>query len=130
MAIGWLLASPDRARALAVARNPVVLVCALALGLAAHTAGDLLIGRWEARYWQSLALPLVTLGLALIALPLLVRRPSRVDRTLPVRALTAIGVMSYALLIVSDPMRLVASQLRLEDVSDAVWWTCWPASSG
>jgi hypothetical protein len=31
--------------------------------------------------------------------------------------------MSYALLIVNDPMRLVASQLRLEDVSSAVWWT-------
>lgn len=123
MAIGWLLASPDRARALAFVRHPAVLVAALALGLAAHTAGDMLIGQWAARYWQSLALPLVTLGLALMALPLLVRPPSRVDRTLPVRALTTIGVMSYALLIVNDPMRLVASQLRLEDVSDAIWWT-------
>jgi hypothetical protein len=31
--------------------------------------------------------------------------------------------MSYALLIVNDPMRLVASQLRLEEVPSAVWWT-------
>jgi hypothetical protein len=42
---------------------------------------------------------------------------------LPVRALATVGVMSYAVLIVNDPLRLVASQLRLEQVSDAVWWT-------
>ena len=31
--------------------------------------------------------------------------------------------MSYAILIVNDPMRLVGSELRLEQVSDRVWWT-------
>jgi hypothetical protein len=30
--------------------------------------------------------------------------------------------MSYAILIVNDPMRLVASQLRVEEVPAAVWW--------
>jgi hypothetical protein len=40
-----------------------------------------------------------------------------------VRALTAIGVMSYGILIVSDIMRLVASQLRVENVPDPWWWT-------
>jgi peptidoglycan/LPS O-acetylase OafA/YrhL len=132
MAIGWLLIAPDGRRWLARLRNPYVLGSALAIGLAAHTVGDLWIGRWTATeltaggpgiYLQSLALPLVTLGLALMALPLLVKPPSRVDVSVPVRALTTIGVMSYALLIVNDPMRLVASQLRLEDVSSAVWWT-------
>lgn len=113
-------------------RNPLVIVGALALGLAAHTTGDLLIGRWTADaltaggggiYLQSLALPLVTLGLAMLAMPLLVKPPSCLDRSVPVRALTTVGVMSYALLIVNDPMRLVASQLRVEDVPAAVWWT-------
>ena len=74
-------------------------------------------------YLQALALPLVTLGLALLSLPLLVRRPSRVDASLPVRALVLIGVMSYAILIVNDAMRLVASQLRLEDIPGWAWWT-------
>ncbi|MDP9237638.1 MAG: acyltransferase [Chloroflexota bacterium] len=123
MAIGWLLASPERHRALAIVRNPVVLIAAVAAGIAAHTTGDLMIGRWTVHYWQSLALPLSTLGLALLALPLLVRRPGRIDAAAPVRALTTVGVMSYAILIVSDAMRLVASQIRVEAPSDALWRT-------
>ena len=31
--------------------------------------------------------------------------------------------MSYAILIVNDAMRLVASQLRLEDLPGLLWWT-------
>lgn len=123
MAIGWLLASPNRHAALAVIRHPAVLIAAVAAGLAAHTAGDLMIGRWSVHYWQAMALPLTTLGLALMALPLLVRRPGRIDASMLVRAATAIGMMSYTILIVSDAMRLVASQLRVEAVPDVVWWT-------
>jgi peptidoglycan/LPS O-acetylase OafA/YrhL len=132
MAIGWLLIAPEGRRWLARVRNPQVLASALVVGLLAHTAGDLWIGRWTAEeltaggagiYLQSLALPLVTLGLALLALPLLVKPMSRVDASIPIRALTTIGVMSYALLIVNDPMRLIASELRLEDVPGFVWWT-------
>jgi hypothetical protein len=74
-------------------------------------------------YWQAFALPLVTLGLALLVLPLLVQRPAMGRVSFPVRVLTTIGVMSYAILIVNDAMRLVASQLRVEDVPSAVWWT-------
>ncbi len=132
MAIGWLLIAPQGRRWLAIARRPEVIAAAFVAGFAAHTAGDLLIGRWTAEqltsrgaglYLQSLGLPLATLGIGLFALPLLVKPPSRIDLSLPVRAFTTIGVMSYALLIINDPMRLVASQLRLEDVSAAVWWT-------
>jgi len=125
MAIGWLLAAPadERRRALAVARHPATIVLLLALGFAAHTTGDLLIGRWTARYWQSLALPLSTLGLAMLALPLLVRRPGAFEASLPVRGLIALGVASYTLLIFSDAMRLVASQVRVETGESAIWWT-------
>jgi hypothetical protein len=31
--------------------------------------------------------------------------------------------MSYAILIVNDPLRLVASQLRVGGVDDGLWWT-------
>ncbi len=132
MGLGWLLIDPRGRRILDVVRKPVVLVTSVVLGLAAMVAGDLLIGWWTVDnvvgrdtvlYLQALALPLVTLGLALLALPLLVRRPSRVDATVPVRALVTIGVMSYAILIVNDAMRLVASQLRLEDLPGPLWWT-------
>jgi peptidoglycan/LPS O-acetylase OafA/YrhL len=125
MAIGWLLAAPsaERERALAVMRHPATIVLLLAAGFAAHTTGDLLIGRWTARYWQSVALPLSTLGLAMLALPLLVRRPGAIEASVAVRGLIALGMMSYTLLIVSDAMRLVASQIRVETGEGAVWWT-------
>lgn len=131
MALGWLLIDPRARNALKLVRHPAVLAAAAIGGVASMVAGDLLIGWWSvdqvvardpALYLQALALPLVTLGLALLSLPLLVRRPSRVDVTVPVRALVTIGVMSYAILIVNDAMRLVASQLRLEDLPGPFWW--------
>jgi hypothetical protein len=73
--------------------------------------------------WQAVALPLSTLGLGLVVLPLLVKPPSRIDATAPMRAIATLGVMSYAVLIVNECMRLVASQIRIENPSDTVWWT-------
>jgi peptidoglycan/LPS O-acetylase OafA/YrhL len=123
MAIGWLLASPERGRALTALRHPAMIVAAFAAGLAAHTAGGMLTGDATLGMWQAVALPLSTLGLGLIALPLLVKPPSRVETTAPVRAVAAFGVLSYAILIVNECMRLVASQIRIENPSDEVWWT-------
>ncbi len=132
MGLGWLLIDPRARATLDIARRPAVTLLAVGSGLAAMIAGDLLIGWWTVDqivnrdlilYGQTLALPLVTLGLALLALPLLVRRPSRIDVTAPARALVTVGVMSYAILIVNDAMRLVASQLRVEDVPPALWWS-------
>ena len=123
MAIGWLIASPERGRALAFARNPLSVASMLTLGFAAHTGGGILTGDPSTGYWQAAALPLATLGLVLLALPLFVKPPSRVDLSLPMRALAGIGVLSYAILIVNDALRLVASQIRIEQPPDAVWWT-------
>jgi peptidoglycan/LPS O-acetylase OafA/YrhL len=125
MAIGWLLAAPshERDRALAVVRHPATIALLIVLGFVAHTTGDLLIGRWTARYWQSMALPLSTLGLAMMVLPLLVRRPGGLEASVVMRGLILLGVMSYTLLIVSDAMRLVASQIRVETGEGAIWWT-------
>jgi len=123
MAIGAIIADPARARLLDIVRRPWAIVAALVIGFAAHTAGDLMIGEWEFGYWQAFALPLVTLGLALVALPLATKRPSRADAWLPLRGLIAVGLMSYTVLIINDPMRLIASQIRLEEAPAAVWWT-------
>jgi peptidoglycan/LPS O-acetylase OafA/YrhL len=123
MACGWLIASPERERALSIARHPFVILSMIALGLTAHTFGGILTGDPTTGYWQAWALPLSTLGLGLMALPLLVKPSSRVDVTLPVRAIATIGVMSYAILIMNDAMRLIASQIRIENPPDAVWWT-------
>jgi peptidoglycan/LPS O-acetylase OafA/YrhL len=123
MAIGWLIASPEGGRALAIARSPLSVGAMLALGFVAHTAGGVLTGDPSTGYWQAAALPLATLGLGLLALPLLVKPLSRVDVSLPARAVAGVGVLSYAILIVNDAMRLVASQIRIENPPDAVWWT-------
>ena len=122
MAIGAIIADPERARILAQLRRWPAIVAALALGFAAHTGGDLMIGDWALGYWQALAIPLMTLGLALLVLPLVTKVPSRVDVWAPARALAAVGVMSYTVLIINDPMRLIASQLRVERVPAAEWW--------
>jgi peptidoglycan/LPS O-acetylase OafA/YrhL len=123
MGIGWLLASPDGRPALKVLRHPLAIIAALAAGLAAHTWGGMLTGDASAGYGQAIALPLATVGLALIGLPLIVKPPSRIDVAAPVRAIAMLGMMSYAILIVNECMRLVASQVRIEQPPDEVWWT-------
>ena len=123
MSIGWLVASPDRGRALAFVRNPMVVLSLIAGGLAVHTLGGIYIGDGHSGYWQAVALPLSTLGLALVALPLIIKPPSRIELTAPVRAIAAFGMMSYAILIINECMRLVASQVRIENPSEEVWWT-------
>ncbi len=123
MAAGAIIADPARRRVLDALRRPGAIAAMLFAGMAAHTYGDLMIGQWNLGYWQAFALPLMTMGLGLLALPLMTKRPSGADGWLPVRALAFVGVLSYALLIVNDPMRLVASQLRVEQVPAAIWWT-------
>jgi hypothetical protein len=39
------------------------------------------------------------------------------------RAVATLGMMSYAILIINECMRLVASQVRIENPSNEVWWT-------
>jgi peptidoglycan/LPS O-acetylase OafA/YrhL len=129
MAIGWMLVAPEGRPWVSALRTPWATVGLVAVGLGMMVAGDLLIGWWtpervvgrsDVLYLQALALPMVTLGLALLSLLLLVRSPS--PSFAPVRALAFVGVISYAVLIVNDAMRLVASQIRVEDVGNAGWW--------
>jgi hypothetical protein len=131
MAIGWLLIDPRARNALGWCRHPVAGIAAVGVGLAAMIAGDWFIGLWTvddvvsrspALYTQSLALPLVTLGLACLALAFVVREWRPTNNGSPLAALILIGTMSYAILIVNDAMRLVASQLRVEGVSSPIWW--------
>jgi hypothetical protein len=87
MAIGWLLAAPGNERALRALRQPYAIVALLAGGLTVHTIGDLMVGRLDAGYWQSAALPLATLGLAMLVVPVLLKPPSRIDASMPIRLL-------------------------------------------
>ena len=134
MAIGWLLIAPRGVGAgWRVARRPEVIVAALVLGLrrahrrrSADRAMDRgqLTSRGAGIYLQSLALPLVTLGLALLALPLLVQAAvaRRRERCRCARSRRSASCRTRCS---SSTTRCGSSRASsaLEDVPGAVWWT-------
>ncbi|HEY8173911.1 MAG TPA: hypothetical protein VIH21_12565, partial [Dehalococcoidia bacterium] len=92
----------------------------LFLGVLMQIGGTLLDDRQA--YINALGTTLVLSGLTLLALPLIVHGPRRLLSLAPMRILAWTGVISYAVLIVNEPVRLVASMLRVEDVPSAAWW--------
>ena len=72
--------------------------------------------------WGSIAQPMVALGLSLLFLPLAFKRPGRLERGGPGRAVAWVGVISYAVLIANEPLRDVTLRLRFQHSSlDDVW---------
>jgi hypothetical protein len=67
----------------------------------------------DAGYTSVLQWPLIIGGLALTIAPVLLTRRIVAD-ALPLRALAGIGVISYALLIVNEPMRSITHTMRAE----------------
>jgi peptidoglycan/LPS O-acetylase OafA/YrhL len=92
----------------------------LFLGALLQIGGTLLDDRQA--YVNTLGAPMVVTGLTLLALPLIVREPAHALATAPLRLIAWIGVISYAVLIMNEPVRLVASALRVEDIPSAAWW--------
>jgi peptidoglycan/LPS O-acetylase OafA/YrhL len=92
----------------------------LFLGFLLQVGGTLLDDRQA--YINTLGAPMVVAGLTLMVVPLIAREPARLLATAPARLIAWIGVISYAVLIVNEPIRLVASMLRLEDIPSAAWW--------
>ncbi len=75
-------------------------------------------------YLAVLQFPLIVGGLALIAGPLLARREGALESTVLARALAWIGVVSYTVLIVNEPLRSVTHTLRAENAPTA-WLSMW-----
>jgi len=70
----------------------------------------------------TIAQPMVALGLALLFLPLAFKRPGRLERVGPGRAVAWVGVISYAVLIANEPLRAVTLRLRFQQSSvEGVW---------
>ena len=65
----------------------------------------------------SIAQPMVALGLSLLFLPLAFKRPGRLERGGPGRAVAWVGVISYAVLIANEPLRDVTLRLRFQHSS-------------
>lgn len=118
MAMGMALAEPERLLGRFL-RSPFALLL-VPIGLAVHTAGDLLDSRYG--YWATLITPLVILGLTLMVTPAIFSRPGRLVLNPAGRLLAFVGVISYAVLIINDPLRFVASELRAQHVPGAWWW--------
>jgi len=65
---------------------------------------------------------IVQVGLAVLILPLLFKRPGRLEAGVLAKALTFLGAISFMALVVDDGMRYVASFLRYEGVHGPAWW--------
>lgn len=118
MAMGWLLATARPAGLFRVLADGPATAMFVAGGFLLHSAGDLVDSTYGR--WQGIGDTLIIAGLALMALPMLVRL--RGPAPLPLRPIAFVGVVSYAVLIVNDPLRMVASELRVEDVPAGWWW--------
>lgn len=68
--------------------------------------------------------PMVALGMALIVLPLIVKIPGALEVSAPGRVLAWVGVISYTVLIINEPLRAVTHTLRNEDAPWA-WQALW-----
>lgn len=68
--------------------------------------------------------PLVALGMALMFLPLVMKVPGRLETSVPGRIVAWVGVISYTVLIINEPLRSVTHTLRNEDASMA-WQVLW-----
>lgn len=119
MALGIALAEPDRLAG-RLLRRPAVALLLVLLGLALHTAGDVLDSHYG--HWATLITPLVILGLTLMVMPAIFSQPGRLVMNPVARLLAFIGVISYSVLIINDPLRFVASELRAQQVPAAWWW--------
>lgn len=92
-------------------------------GLMVHTGGALLQGR--AGIVGVLSAPMVVLGLTIVVLPWIANADeARADSALRAR-LAAIGVMSYSLLIASDPFRFVLGTMYGLDAPTWAWAILW-----
>jgi peptidoglycan/LPS O-acetylase OafA/YrhL len=64
----------------------------------------------------------VQIGLAILILPLIFKRPGRLEASRLAQAITFLGVTSFMALVANDGMRYVASFLRYEGAHGPAWW--------
>ncbi len=68
--------------------------------------------------------PMVVLGMTLIVLPLIAKTPGLVETTAPGRIMAWVGVISYTVLIVNEPLRSVTHHMTVENAGDR-WMFLW-----
>ncbi len=123
MTLGYLIVRRPQAL-LAVAR-PALTLTSVAAGGAIFVAGCLIAP--NAGALATLQAPAIVLGLALMFAPLIVKTPGWLEASAPGRALAWVGVISYTVLIVSEPLRSVTHTMSAERAADA-WIVGWAAA--
>ncbi len=68
--------------------------------------------------------PMVILGMTLIVLPLIAKTPGTVESSVPGRVIAWVGVISYTVLIVNEPLRSVTHQMYVDNARDG-WKFLW-----
>ncbi len=118
MSLGYgIVHHRDRMRALTAA--PATTAALIVTGLALIIGGGLMD---DGSVYSAFAASIVITGAAMIILPLLTKQPGRIEATAPARLLAWTGPFSYAVLIANEPLRLIASFLRVEAVPTGAWW--------
>jgi peptidoglycan/LPS O-acetylase OafA/YrhL len=67
---------------------------------------------------------LLAVGMGLVVLPLVVKLPGRLEVSSPGRVIAWVGVISYTVLIVNEPLRSITHTMRVEDAAmgwDVLW---------
>jgi hypothetical protein len=118
MTIGYAVAK----RGTGLVSSPAARVASVVPGAAVFVVGCLIAP--DDGYVSALQWPLIVAGLSLMLVPLLLRQPALVETAAPGRALARVGVMSYTVLIVNEPLRSITHTMRAEGASTA-WLTFW-----
>ena len=119
MVIGWLLVH-RRAETAEYTTSPFDIAGLIVIAFLMQMGGAVLGPRSDVT--RTFADPMIGLGMAVYALPLLFKVPGMLERSVPARALIFMGVISFPVLIVNDGMRYIASFLRGQEIADPAWW--------
>ena len=120
MTLGYLIVRRPQTL-LRVERAPLTLA-SLAAGAAIFVAACLIAPDGGAL--ATLQSPAIVAGLALVFAPLIIKAPGLLEVSAPGRALAWTGVISYTVLIVSEPLRSVTHTMSAERAADA-WIVLW-----
>ena len=119
MTIGYLLVRWPQTSAV-VARPPIALAAA-SVGCVVFVAACLIAPVAQLAVVQG---PAIVVGLALMFAPVLAKPPGWLEVSMPGRALAWVGVISYTVLIVSEPLRSVTHTMSAEGAADG-WIVLW-----
>jgi peptidoglycan/LPS O-acetylase OafA/YrhL len=122
MSLGWLLVRQPQALR-EYTESPFDAAGIVVIGLLMFVGACMIdpLGSGDLVAFQ---LPLVVLAMTVILLPLLTKEAGRLEVSAPARGLAWVGVISYTVLIINEPLRSVTHHMRAER-ADAVWLWLW-----